>query len=135
MSVSFDGTRKDDSVSWGCSMVRLPNGSEDDPGFNLSNTNAGAFLRLLEVPSARNEDGLCGSLPIVEMVRLTQKARASFDYRVDALVREPLDVKGARGPRLIVGGIDEAYFQRRLTEFENLLADLIEVGADTVSWG
>lgn len=132
MSVTFSGTKVDTSVEWGCRSVRLPNETEDDIGFNLANVNACAFLRLLEVP---DPDGPYGSLPIGEMAKLVQKARASFDYRVDALCRDSIDTQGTRGPRIISQGIDEAYFTRRLEEFANLVADYIEAGADHISWG
>lgn len=135
MSVTFSGTKTDPTREYPRIVRTADESAEDSVGFNLSNGNARAFLRLLEVPSANDEDGLCGSLPMADMVRLVQKARASFDYRVDALVRDPLDVQGARGPRLIVGGIDESYFVRRLTSFEALLADWMLLGADGVSWG
>jgi hypothetical protein len=135
MSVTFNGTKVDTSVSWGTRIVRLPSETDDCVGFNMSNMNARAFLQFLQVPSANEEDGLYGSLPMANMVRLVQRARASFDYRVDALCRESFDTQGTRGPRIISQGIDEDYFTRRLAEFETLLADLIEAGADAVSWG
>lgn len=136
MSVTFHGTKVDTSVSWGTRIVRTEDEKhEDSVGFNMANGNARAFLRFLEVPSAENEDGLCGSLTIAEAVRLVQRAQASFEYRVDGVTREPLDTQGARGARLIVGGLDEEYFARRLKEFSELLADWIELGADGISWG
>jgi len=135
MSVTFNGTRVDTSVSWGTRIVRTPDEShEDSVGFNLANGNANAFLRLLDIP-LEDESGLCGSLPIADVVRAVQRARASFEYRVDAVTREPSQGVGAKGCRFFSGGVDEAYFTRRLADFSNLLADWIELGADGVSWG
>lgn len=132
MSVTFSGTKVDTSVEWGCRSVRLPNETEDDIGFNMANMNAIAFMRLLEIP---NPEECYGSLPIGEMAKLVQKARASFDYRVDALCRPSFDKQGTTGPRIISQGIDASYFTRRLEEFANLVADYIEAGADTITWG
>jgi hypothetical protein len=107
----------------------------DDRDFNLSNMNARAFLQFLQVPCANDEDGLSGSLPIGDMLRLIQKAQASADYRVDALCRESFDTQGTRGPRIISQGIDEAYFTRQLATFAEYVTDLSLAGAAEVSWG
>lgn len=108
---------------------------DDRRDFNMSNMNARAFLQFLQVPSAENEDGLCGSMPMGDMMRLVQKAQASFDYRVDALCREGFDKQGKRGPRVIMGGIGPDYFERRLAEFAEYLTDLSLAGASEVTWG
>lgn len=135
MSVTFNGTKTDPTREYPRIVRTEDERAEDSVGFNLANGNARAFLQFLQVPTANAEDGLYGSLPMADMVRLVQKARASFDYRVDALCREPLDAKGVRGPRIIVGGIGPEYFERRLAEFEALLAEWMLLGADGVSWG
>lgn len=132
MSVTFNGTKKDPSVSWGTRMVRTSDeAAEDSVGFNLNNGNARSFLLLLEI----DERDLCGSRSMPDMVRAVQRARASFDYRVDALTRKASQGAGERGCRWFSGGVDAEYFERRLTEFSELLADWIELGADAVSWG
>ena len=124
MSVTFNGSK-------GGKIVRTPDEmSEDSVGFNLANGNASAFLRFLKLP---NEP--CGSIAMPELVRAVQRARASFDYRVDAVTRKPYTGTGALGCRVFGGGIDDEYFERRLTQFENLLADWMELGADEVTWG
>jgi hypothetical protein len=135
MSVTFNGTRVDTSVSWGTRIVRTEDErAEDSVGFNMANGNASAFLRLLAIP-LDDESGLCGSLPMADMVRAVQRARASFEYRVDAVTCAPSEGRGAQGCRFFSGGVDESYFVRRLAEFSELLADWIELGADGVSWG
>lgn len=126
MSVSFNGIK-------GSRIVRTAEeAKEDSVGFNMNNGNAAAFLRLLEIPM---DEGPYGSLPIADMVRAVQRARASFDYRVDAVTRKPEEGVGARGCRFFTAGVDESYFTRRLAEFSELLADWIELGAEEVSWG
>ena len=135
MSVTFNGTKPDPSVPWGTRIVRTRDEQrEDSVGLNFANANARLFLRLLEVPGAENDE-LYGSLSIREAVRLVQCARASFDYRVDVLCRRAEEGRGANGCRYFSAGVDAAYFERRLTEFADYLADWIELGATGISWG
>lgn len=132
MSVTFNGTKIDTSVSWGTRIVRTADEEHPDSvGFNLNNGNAAAFLRLLEIDNRE----LIGSCPIDVMVRAVQRARDSFDYRVDDVTRKPEERIGAKGCRMFTAGVDEDYFRRQLSRFADLLADWIELGADGVSWG
>jgi hypothetical protein len=50
-------------------------------------------------------------------------------------VREPSDTKGLDLPRVIVGGIDERYFERRLADLERYLRVVGDMGATVISWG
>lgn len=134
MSVTFSGTKKDASSSWGKSFVRLAHDDGEDRYFNLANANARLFLRFVGLPGA-DEPQPCGSVDMATALRAVQAARASFDYRVDALVRSPSEGFGPNGVHYFEGGVDADYFARRLAEFEEYLADLCLAGADGLSWG
>jgi hypothetical protein len=99
---------------------------------NLSNTNARAFL-LLFLGLAPGVD-LLGGVGMPEARRAIMRARATFDRRVARFTREGSDTKRPGRCRVIEGGIDEDYFQRRLDAFERFLDAVAERGARSVYW-
>lgn len=130
MSTTFMGG-KGEGMTWKRVRARREREDGEHPiGFNLNIGNAVSFLRLLELSPEPY-----GSVPIVTMVRAVQKAKASFDYRVDAVTRA-LEEGGGNGRAWFhVAGADVPYFQLRLEQFSELLADWIELGAECVTWG
>ena len=133
MSVSFTGRKTNPAARYGFDWVELTD-EHGERFFNLANDNAVRFLRLLDIAIERADD-LCGEMPIVDMIRKVQAANASFDYRVDGLVRDTVQGRLPGGPMIYAMGVGEDYFTRRLKEFSEFLADLSAAGADTISWG
>jgi hypothetical protein len=129
MSVSFTAGTRDDEDNF--HRVRAQSERLDEfVGFNLNNGNAVAFLRLLELPPEPY-----GEVSIVTMVRAVQKAKASFDQRAAVVTRAPEEGGGNGKAWYFIAGADVSYFARRFGEFSELLADWIELGAETVIWG
>lgn len=131
MSITFRASVVDLSRPGGTRVVYAPCEDDDIIGFNLANGNARAFLQLLQLPA----EDLCDRAGIRLMAEAVQRARASFDYRVDAVTRPTTEQVGPNGATFITMGVNEAYFTRRLAEFAELLADWIELGAHFVEWG
>jgi hypothetical protein len=99
--------------------------------FNLANGNARAFLGFLGIDS----DELYGELPIPAVRQKIMVARATFDRKVDDFTRPGSDTKRPGQCRVIEGGIDRDYFERRLREFAALVEELAQKGATHISWG
>lgn len=133
MSVSFSGRKTNPAARHGFDWVELTD-EHGERFFNLANDNAARFLRLLDVPVDSAED-LYGEMPLADMMVRIQRAHASFDYRVDGLVRDTVQGRIPNGPMIYSMGVNEDYFQRRLAEFTEFVTDLSLAGADTISWG
>lgn len=124
MSVTFSA-RRDDGSSISLDI--------EHPNFlNMSSANARAFLLFLNIEPG---DEPSGSISIYEARRAVIMARATFERRVDAYVREGSDTKKPGMVRVVVGGMDEAYFQRRRDDFERFLGVVSEMRATTIWWG
>jgi hypothetical protein len=98
----------------------------------MSNANARAFLLFLGIEPG---DAPSGEVSIYEARRAVIRANATFERRVGRFVRQASDTKTPGMVRVIVGGIDERYFERRLADFERFLVVMIEMGATVISWG
>lgn len=135
MSVSFSGLKKDENAPYGYRRVRVANEKEDDiPRLHLSNMNARAFLQLLGL-DREDEPGIYGSADLPTLRRAIIRARNTFERRTKPLVRPNENFIGANGARIIVGGIDEDYFRRRLDDLSSYVEDVAKAGGDTISWG
>lgn len=123
VSVTFSARRADGS------SISL---DVDHPAFlNMSSANARAFLLFVGIEPGEEP---AGEVSIHEARRAVIKARATFDRRVTAFVREPSDNQRPGQVLLIVGGIDEGYFERRLDDFERFLGVVGEMGATAIYW-
>jgi hypothetical protein len=121
MSVSFYGKGPN-----GCVGVE-----DDDPTMNLANTNAAAFLGLLELPT----DELCGEVELAQVRRAVIKARATFGRKADAFTRESTDTKQPGRARIISMGLDRDQLKDYLDRFERLLTEFTARGCTEVYWG
>jgi hypothetical protein len=132
MSVTFSGLKKDKLAPYGFRTVKVP-GEEEFPRLNLANMNARAFLLLLGL--GKEDDALYGNADLPTVRRAIIKARNTFDRAVRPLVRPNENYIGAGGARIIVGGIDESYFSRRLDDLASYVEDVAKAGGDMISWG
>jgi hypothetical protein len=98
---------------------------------NMASANARAFLLFLHVEPG---DEPSGEIPIHEARRAIIRARATFDRRVGSFVRESSDTKRPGMVRVVVGGIDDAWFERRLADFERFLVVVGDLGATMIWW-
>jgi hypothetical protein len=121
-----------------------PDADLDDPrAMNLANDNAAALFGLLGLHA---DDDLCGEAPLPEVRRAIIRARATFERRVGAFLRDGAVVYGRprvgddgtvelRPVRVVAFGIDEQYLWRQLDRLEVLVAALAERGATHLGWG
>ncbi len=123
MSVTFAARALDGS--------RIALDIEDPNHLNLSSANARAFLHFLGIEPG---DEPSGEVSIHEARRAIIRAGATFDRRVGGFVRSGSDAKKPGQVRVIVGVIDEAYFDRRLADFERLLVVVSEMAATIIAW-
>jgi hypothetical protein len=124
VSTSFYGRRRDGTA------VFLD--VEDPRWLNFSCANARAFLAFLRLDPGPGPDGEA-TLP--EVRRAVIRARATFDRRAPKFTRASSDTQSVGQCRVIVGGIEEAYFERRLGDFERFVDAVVERGATSIYWG
>jgi len=105
---------------------------EDPRWLNFSCANARAFLLLLRLDPGLGPDGEA-ALP--EVRRAVIRAHATFERRAPRFGRPATDTQMSGRCRVIVGGIDEAYFDRRLRDFEKFLDAVVGMGAVAIYWG
>lgn len=139
-------------------------GVETVPGMdrlylNLNNGNARALLALLgwaaapsqiplgeiRVGEPTGEFDLMGERALPDARRAVMVARATFDRRAGALVRESETLYGAprvredgavdMRPRVMVGGLDAEGLRDRLESFAALVEEGATLGAVQVTWG
>jgi len=152
MSVSFYGLdhhRSETAPNGHTYPVRVhlsddPEADLNDPRWmNLTNDNTRAFLAFVDIEGASD---LYGEAPLPEVRRAIMRARATFQRRVGAFLRREAVVYGKprvgddgtvelRPVRVWVGGIDEAYLQRKLDRLEVLVEALARRGATHLGWG
>jgi len=124
VSTTFYGRRRD-----GSSVVI----DIADPAYlNLASDNARAFLEFLRLDPGLGPDGEA-TLP--EVRRAVIRARATFDRQASKFTRASSDTQHVGECRVIVAGIDEAYFERRLGDFERFVDAVAEQGATRICWG
>lgn len=124
VSVTFYGRRPDNTP------VFLD--IEDANWLNFSSANARAFLAFLRLDPGYGPDG---EVTLPELRRAVIRARATFERRAPRFVRAPTETTRLGRCRVIVGGIDEAYFERRLGDFERFLNAVVGMGAVAIYWG
>lgn len=144
MSVSFsalDSTRpRETPFGTFPSRVKVPGWTFGGPNWNVGN--ARALLGLLGLDS----EDLCGEATLPELRRALLGARARFDRRAPAFVREERVEYGAprededgvvemRPLRLFEGGLDLAGIRRRLEELAEFVEAAAALGADLIAWG
>jgi hypothetical protein len=123
MSTTLYGKRADGS--------RIALDIEHPAYLNMSSANARAFFEFLRI-EPRDEPS--GGVSIHAARRVVIRARATFQRRVGGFVREPTDIKAPGKARVLVDGIDEGYFERRLADFETFVRVVGEMGAKVISW-
>ncbi len=144
MSVSFSGldsTRPHPKFEGTWTAVRLSDNDDDFEEPNFSNTNARAVLDLLGLPF---EDGT-GAAAISDVRRAIMRARATFEKRAPALVREdevqygrPVDRGGVvelRPLRMLSFGLDAEGLRSRLELVAAYVERVAARGATHLSWG
>jgi len=104
---------------------------EDPAHLNLSCCNARAFLSFVGLDAGLGPSGEVG-LPLAR--RAIMRARATFDRRVGSYTRQMSDTRRPGRCRVVVAGVDEAYFERRLADFERFLGEVVERGAISIYW-
>jgi len=104
---------------------------EDPAHLNLANENARCFLFFLGIEPG---DDLTGEVGMPEARRAIMRAKATFDRMVGGFTREANDTKRPGKARLISGGIDARYFERRLDDFERFLNVIAANGARAICW-
>ena len=124
VSVTFYGRRPDGTP------VTLD--IEDLNSLNMASANARVFLSFLGLDSGPEPDG---DVPVPVARRAVIRARATFERRACRFTRTGADTKRPGQCRVIVGGIDEDYFGRRLDDFERFLGVVVEKGATRIYWG
>ncbi len=124
VSVTFYGKRSNGTP------VALDVG--DANWLNFSSSNARAFLQFIGLEPGYGPDGEA-SLP--EVRRAVIRARNTFGRRALRFGRPATDTQMSGRCRVIVGGIDEAYFERRLGDFERFVDAVVLKGAVAIYWG
>jgi hypothetical protein len=98
---------------------------------NMSGANARAVLEFLRLDPGEEPSGEA-TLP--EARRAIIRARATLARTVRGYTRDGSDTTRPGRCRVIEAGIDEAYFARRLDDFERFLAAVAELGATSIYW-
>ena len=124
VSVTFYGRRGD-----GSSVVI---DIEDHAHLNLASANGRAFLSFLGLDPG---DGHDGEATLPEVRRAVIRARASFERRAPKFTRAWSDTQSVGACRVVVAGTDEAYFERRLGDFERFVDAVVGMGAASIYWG
>ena len=123
MSVTFYGKTKDGR--------RIALAIEHPAHVNLASANARTFLEFLRIEPGPEPSG---EVAMAVARRAIMRARATFDRRVGGYTREGGDEKRPGRCRVIAAGIDAAYFERRLDDFEGFLDAIAVRGAGSICW-
>jgi hypothetical protein len=99
---------------------------------NLSSANARAFLLFLGLEPGPEPSG---EAPLSEARRGIMRARATFARRVRGYTRKSSDTMRPGQCRVIEGGLDVAYFARRIDDFERFVDAVAAKGATLIYWG
>jgi hypothetical protein len=123
MSVTFFGRKPDGQI--------VAVDGEDAAHLNMSSANARAFLLFLGLDPGTGPDG---EVAIPEGRRAIMRARATFERRVRGYPREATDTRRPGCVRVIEGGLDVEYFERRLDDFQRFVDAVVERGAASICW-